>query len=92
MAEDGSIGLAAQSFSFEKSQELMIDAILRNLAGRTGVRLAVAHASAPDTARTLAKRVRERAPNLGEPQVHEVGPTIAVHLGAGSVGVSAIVV
>jgi DegV family protein with EDD domain len=92
MGDDGSVGMAAQSFNFEKSQELMIDAIIRNVGSRSGVRIAVAHCNAPGTARTLAQRIRERAPDLGEPMIHEVGPTIAVHLGAGAVGVSAIIV
>lgn len=91
MGEDGAVGLAAQSRSFEKSQELMIDAILRNVAGIPNVRLGIAHVNDPVAAANLVRRVRERAPELGEPIVHEIGPTIAVHLGSGAVGVSAIV-
>ncbi|MFR9751561.1 DegV family protein [Nocardia sp. 004] len=56
-------------------------------AGADGAAVAVQHLGAAEAADTIAGRLRELVPGIGELLVAEFGPALAVHLGLGSVGV-----
>ncbi|MDQ2865199.1 MAG: DegV family protein [Candidatus Eremiobacteraeota bacterium] len=90
--EDGAIAPAGQSRSFEKTCEIMVDAVARTIAFSKSARIAVSHARAPDTAIGLLASLRAK---LGRPPayaaINETASTIAAHLGCGAVGIFAIV-
>ncbi|MGA5492992.1 DegV family protein [Streptomyces cinereoruber] len=56
-------------------------------AGSGAVDIAVHHLSAPERAATLADRLRERVPGIGEFHVSEVGAVIGAHTGPGLLAV-----
>ncbi|MFI7665979.1 DegV family protein [Nocardia sp. NPDC049526] len=56
-------------------------------AGNDGAAVGVQHLGAEDAANTVATQLRELLPGIGELIVAEFGPTLAVHLGVGAVGV-----
>lgn len=56
-------------------------------AGDDGAAVAVQHLGAEDAANTVATQLRELLPDIREFIVAEFGPTLAVHLGVGAVGV-----
>ncbi|MFE9323825.1 DegV family protein [Nocardia sp. NPDC052278] len=56
-------------------------------AGDDGAAVAVQHLGAEDAANTVATQLRELLPGIRELIVAEFGPTLAVHLGVGAVGV-----
>ncbi|WP_433599050.1 DegV family protein [Nocardia sp. CA-135953] len=56
-------------------------------AGDDGAAVAVQHLGAEDAANTVATQLRESLPGIRELIVAEFGPTLAVHLGVGAVGV-----
>ncbi|WP_327096297.1 DegV family protein [Nocardia vinacea] len=56
-------------------------------AGDDGAAVAVQHLGAEDAANTVATQLRELLPGIREFIVAEFGPTLAVHLGVGAVGV-----
>ncbi|MEV6137841.1 DegV family protein [Nocardia sp. NPDC051990] len=56
-------------------------------AGDDGAAVAVQHLGVEDVANTVATQLRELVPGIGELIVAEFGPTLAVHLGVGAVGV-----
>ncbi|MFE5832079.1 DegV family protein [Streptomyces sp. NPDC056488] len=56
-------------------------------AGSGPVDIAVHHLSAPERAATLADRLRERVPSIGEFHVSEVGAVIGAHTGPGLLAV-----
>ena len=56
-------------------------------AGDDAAAVAVQHLGAEDAASTVATQLRELLPGIGEFIVAEFGPTLAVHLGVGAVGV-----
>jgi len=92
MNEQGAIGPAGQSFAFEKTCEIMVDAVVRAIEHSPGARVAFGHVQAPDTAEKLRKLLEEK---LGHPpaqeQVNEATLTLSAHMGPGAVGVFAIV-
>jgi DegV family protein with EDD domain len=92
MSEQGVVASAGQSFSFEKTCEIMVDALTRAVARSPQVRIAVTHIEAEATAKSLAKMFEEK---LGHPPAHEMiretTVTIATHIGKGAVGIAAIV-
>ncbi|MEO3973375.1 DegV family protein [Streptomyces sp. CAU 1734] len=55
-------------------------------AGAGPVDIAVHHLATPDRAESLAGRLRERVPGLGELHVSEVGAVIGAHTGPGLLG------
>jgi len=63
-------------------EELAVD-----LAGTGRADVAVHHLAAPERAATIAARLRERIPDLGQMHVSEVGAVIGAHAGPGLLGV-----
>jgi DegV family protein with EDD domain len=92
MNEDGAIGPAGQSFSFDKTCEIMVDAVVRAIDRSPSARIAFGHIQAAQTAETLRKQLEAK---LGHPPaqeiVHEGTLTIAAHMGPGAIGIFAIV-
>ncbi|MEU6736183.1 DegV family protein [Streptomyces physcomitrii] len=64
-----------------------LEEIVTERTGRNPVDIAVHHLAAPERAATLAARLRERVPGLGELHVSEVGAVIGAHTGPGLLGV-----
>ncbi|MBF6164764.1 DegV family protein [Streptomyces gardneri] len=58
-----------------------------DVAGADGAAVAVQHLGAEDAAHTVAGQLRERIPGIEELIVAEFGPSLAVHLGMGALGV-----
>lgn len=92
MNETGAVVPAGQSRSFDKTCEIMVDAVVRAIEHSPNARVAISHVEALDTAHMLSKQLEER---LGHPPryqgIHEAALTIATHLGNGAVGIFAIV-
>ena len=90
--EQGAIGPAGQSRSFEKTCDIMVDAVVRGIARSPAARIAVSHSQAPERAKQLIAAIEDR---LGYPAAfetaNETACTIAAHLGSGAVGLFAIV-
>ncbi len=88
----GAIGPAGQSRSFEKTCDIMADAVVRTIERSPRARIAISHVQNESTARALSKALENK---LGHPPayetINEASPTIAAHLGPGAVGISAIV-
>jgi len=92
MSEAGTIASAGQSFSFEKTCEIMVDALTRRIERAPSVRVAITHVEAKETAIAMSRMLEAK---LGHPpareSVRESTLTIATHIGKGAVGISAIV-
>ncbi len=92
MTEAGSIAPAGQSRNFDKTRELMVDAVVRSIAHAPSARIAIAHVQDPDSAELLRKSIESKLGHAPIQEfVHESTLTIAAHLGPGAVGVFAIV-
>jgi DegV family protein with EDD domain len=92
MNEQGAIGPAGQSFSFEKTCEIMVDAVVRAVERSPSARVAFGHIQNADTVETVRKMLEAK---LGHPPaqelVHEGSLTVAAHMGPGAIGIFAIV-
>jgi DegV family protein with EDD domain len=90
--DQGAIGPAGQTFSFDKTIDLMLDAAIRAVGHAPSTRVAFGHVQAVDTAEKMRKDFESK---LGHPpakeMVHEVSLTLAANIGAGAVGLSVIV-
>jgi DegV family protein with EDD domain len=92
MNEQGAIGPAGQSFSFAKTVEIMVDAVVRGIDRSPSARVAFGHIEAPDVLANARKALELK---LGHPPVqelvHEGSLTVAAHMGPGALGIFAIV-
>ena len=70
------------SRALTRLEELAVD-----LAGDREVDVAVQHVAASSRAASLAARLRERIPRLGELYLGEAGPVVGAHVGPGMLGV-----
>lgn len=90
--EEGVIVPAGQSFSFEKTCELMVDAVVRAVGHAPNVRVSFGHVQAEEQAAALKKMFETK---LGHPPAqeytYEASLTIATHQGVGALGIYAIV-
>lgn len=90
VGDDGTIGLAGQSRSFERSQEIIVDQVVRALGDERALKFTIAHANAPEVAATLETLLRSRLRARAEISTAEVGTVISVNIGPGAVGICAI--
>lgn len=92
MNDQGAIGPAGQSFSFDKTCEIMVDAVVRAVERSPGARIAFGHIEAGAGVEKLRKQLETK---LGHPPaqelVHEGTLTVAAHMGPGAIGIFAIV-
>ena len=90
VGDDDTIGLAGQSRSFERSQEIIVDQVVRALGDDKPLKITIAHANAPEVAATLEGLLRSRLRARAEISTAEVGTVISVNIGPGAVGICAI--
>lgn len=88
----GIVETAGQARTFDKAKELLVDIVTRQSRDDvTTTRFAVGHVQAPALAEEISQAVRAK---LAYPPktfvIHEVGPTVAVNVGPGAVGVFTI--
>ena len=87
----GEVEEEARVRTFERAQQTMIESTLRTIGDVERARIVVMHSHAPDLAVSVRERLRSRL--SAEPAmltIAEAGPTIAVHAGAGAVGIFSI--
>jgi DegV family protein with EDD domain len=93
MSDDGTIGPAGQSRSFDKTCDIMVDAVLRTLERSPKMRVAISHVQASQVAARLSHEISSK---LGHPPSYEhtaeAPLTLATNMGDGAVGISGIVV
>ena len=91
--ENGGVAPAGQTRNFEKSQEMMVDVVIRHLGDGARPRCTVQHANAPEAAKVLYDLlVRKLPPGSPDPIMANIGATTSANLGPGTLGVTAIVV
>jgi DegV family protein with EDD domain len=87
----GAIDIAAQTRSFEKAQELIVEIAADNAGDVNRTSYAVGHVQATELAGTIAAALRTR---LGYPPrdfvIYEGGPTVAVNAGTGAIAIFTI--
>lgn len=92
MNAQGAIVPAGQSRSYEKTRELMVEALVRTIEHSPGAWVAISHAGDVETARSISQMI---ATKLGHPPVRqyitETTLTIIANLGNSGVGIFAIV-
>jgi DegV family protein with EDD domain len=90
--EQGAIGPGGQSFSFDKTCEIMVDAVVRTIEHSQNTRIAFSHAKAAALVAKLSKMLEEK---LGHPPIVEIvsesPATIIANIGEGGVGIFALV-
>lgn len=86
--EDGKLALREKVRTSSKALARLVEtAVAAGVGGAGGPALAVQHYGAADRAELVAGQLRHRIPDLREQVVTEFGPTLAVHVGRGAVGV-----
>lgn len=90
MNENG-VGPAGQSFSFEKTCDLMVESLVRAIDRNPRARVAFGHVRAGETVARLSKLLEEKlGAKPAVEQVREAPPTLVAHIGVGAIGVFAI--
>ena len=88
--EAGAVVSRSQVRTFKRARETMVDLICSDEKGPAPARFRVIHTQAPELATQMRDRIVER--NSGREisiDIVEAGPVIAVHAGAGAIGVVA---
>ncbi len=84
--EDGKLVLAQRVRTASKATATMIDRVCEVVDGRSAS-IAVHHVANPDGAQNVVTALGELLPGCGPPIVTELGPVLALHVGAGALGV-----
>ncbi len=86
--EAGAVVSRAQVRTFKRAQETMVDLACSDDRVGANARFRVIHTQAPDLAEQMRERIIERCAGRDiSIDVVEAGPVIAVHAGAGAIGV-----
>jgi DegV family protein with EDD domain len=83
---DGRLDLAQRIRTATKAHAAMVDQVAE-IVGDGVATIAVHHVDNSDAADDIAKTLTVRLPQIAPPTVTEMGPVLAVHVGAGAVGV-----
>jgi DegV family protein with EDD domain len=83
---EGRLELREKARTRSKAYAKLVAAAV-DAAGADGATVAVQHLGASDAATTVAEQLAARVPGIHELITAEFGPTLAVHLGSGAVGV-----
>jgi DegV family protein with EDD domain len=83
---DGRLVLSQRIRTASKAHAALIDQIAE-VVGDRGARIAVHHVDNRDAADDVAKTLTVRLPQIAPPTVTDMGPVLAVHVGADAVGV-----
>lgn len=83
---DGRLELREKARTRSKAHAKLVAAAV-DAAGEGGATVAVQHLGAPEAAATITAQLRDLIPGIRELVSVEFGPTLAVHLGPGAVGV-----
>ncbi|GFG50916.1 fatty acid-binding protein DegV [Mycolicibacterium agri] len=83
---DGRLVLGQRIRTATKAHAAMIDQVAE-VVGDGAATVAVHHVDNPDDADDIAKELTVRLPQIAPPVVTEMGAVLAVHVGAGAVGV-----
>ncbi|OBB02905.1 fatty acid-binding protein DegV [Mycobacteriaceae bacterium 1482268.1] len=83
---DGRLVLGQRIRTATKANAAMIDQVAE-VVGEGPARVAVHHVDNPDAADDIAKELTVRLPQIDPPAVSEMGPVLAVHVGADAIGV-----
>jgi DegV family protein with EDD domain len=84
--DDGKLVLAQRVRTVSHATEAMIDRVCE-VVGRDAAALAVHHVNNPDGAREVATALGRRLPACEPAIITELGPVLALHVGAGAVAV-----
>jgi DegV family protein with EDD domain len=84
--DDGKLVLAQRVRTVTAATEAMIDRVCEVVGGGSAA-LAVHHVANPDGAREVAAVLARRLPECEPPIITPLGPVLALHVGAGAVGV-----
>jgi DegV family protein with EDD domain len=84
--DDGKLVLAQRVRTANKAIVTMIDRV-SEIVGERSASLAVHHVANPDGAQNLAAALAERLPVCEPPIVTDLGPVLALHVGAGALAV-----
>ncbi len=84
--EDGKLVLAQRVRTASKAVATMIDRVVEIVGDRRAL-LAVHHVANPDGAQSLVESLAERLPGCEPAIVTGLGPVLALHVGAGALGV-----
>ena len=85
---DGVVETAAQTRTYDKAKELIVDIATRGISDVTKMRFAIGHTKAPDLAEEIAAAIRAKVVYPARSFViYEVGPTVAVNVGTGAIAV-----
>jgi DegV family protein with EDD domain len=86
---DGVIQPLERVRSRKKAVSRLLDVMAERVAGKTGIRLAVIHAAAPAEGAEVLDSARTRFGSaLVESLMTDVSPTVAVHTGPGTIGLT----
>ena len=84
----GVVDSTAQTRTFEKAQELLLDIATRELRDVSSTRFMVGHANSPELGKRMLTSLEARLPNNPRSiMLYEAGPSVAVHGGPGSLGI-----
>jgi len=84
--EDGKLVLAQRVRTANKAVATMVDRVCE-IVGERPASIAVHHVANPDGAQQLVAALAERLPGCEPAIVTELGPVLALHVGAGALGV-----
>jgi len=84
--DDGKLVLAQRVRTATKATATMIDRVCEVVGERSAL-VAVHHVANPDGAQNVVAELAERLPGCGPPIVTELGPVLALHVGAGALAV-----
>lgn len=89
--EEGYIITREKVRTYSKALERAIELILEFVDGKTNIKLLGFHSLKEEVVREVIKKIQESRPDIVDVEIHFITPAVGAHIGAGVIGIGAIV-
>lgn len=89
--KEGRIVTKEKIRTYSKAVERAIELILEYVKGKINIKLLGFHSLKEEVVRAVIKKIQEIRPDIVDTEIHFITPAVGAHIGAGVIGIGAIV-
>lgn len=89
--KEGRIVTKEKVRTYSKAVERAIELLLEYIDGKENIKLVGFHSLKEDVVKEVIKKIQEARPDILDTEIHFITPAVGAHIGAGVIGIGAIV-
>ena len=91
LTDEGYIVTKEKVRTYSKALERTIELLLEYLDGKSNIKLLGFHSLKEDVVKETIKKIQDARPDIKDVEIHFITPAVGAHIGAGVIGIGAII-